>query len=93
MPLKLMYVTNVYHLIIFPDKMYYPCEVSMEEPFPRQMGNKSSHALKLQQHLHDQMMSQSDFCDVTLVVKNVVSIPITFSNNFGSGFRDLFFVW
>lgn len=35
------------------------------------MGNKSSHALKLQQHLFDQMSSQTDFCDVTLQVGEV----------------------
>ncbi|XP_033734127.1 kelch-like protein 11 [Pecten maximus] len=43
----------------------------MDIPFPRQMGSKSTHALILQRHLHDQMMSQSEFCDVTLVVENV----------------------
>jgi len=37
-----------------------------EEPYPRQMGNASSHALKLKQHLYDQMLAQSVFCDVTL---------------------------
>lgn len=35
------------------------------------MGNKGSHALKLQQHLYDQMSSQTDFCDVTLLVGDV----------------------
>lgn len=43
----------------------------MDAPFPRQMGSKSNHALSLQRHLHDQMMSQSEFCDVTLIVDNV----------------------
>ena len=42
-------------------------------PYPRNMGNKGSHALKLQQHLYDQMSSQTDFCDVTLLVGDVVS--------------------
>ncbi|KAL5009260.1 hypothetical protein ScPMuIL_014841 [Solemya velum] len=32
------------------------------------MGSSSSQACKLQQHLHDQMLSQSEFCDVTLVI-------------------------
>ncbi|KAL3873365.1 hypothetical protein ACJMK2_036495 [Sinanodonta woodiana] len=40
----------------------------MEEPYRRLMGNKSIHASKLQQHLFDQMLSQSEFCDVTLIV-------------------------
>lgn len=35
------------------------------------MGNKSSHALKLQQHLYDQMSSQTEFCDVTLMVGDI----------------------
>ena len=49
-------------------------------PYPRNMGNKSSHALKLQQHLYDQMSSQTDFCDVTLLVGDVVSTNVDFSN-------------
>ena len=38
----------------------------MEIPFPRQMGSRSDYALKLQEHLYDQLLSQSEFCDVTL---------------------------
>ncbi|KAL4236678.1 protein modification by small protein conjugation [Mactra antiquata] len=33
---------------------------------PRTMGDTLGHAVKLQQHLHDQFLAQSDFCDVTL---------------------------
>ena len=38
----------------------------MDIPFPRQMGSRSDYALKLQEHLYDQLLSQSEFCDVTL---------------------------
>ncbi|CAG2236680.1 unnamed protein product [Mytilus edulis] len=41
------------------------------QAYPRNMGNKSSHALKLQQHLYDQMSSQTEFCDVTLMVGDI----------------------
>lgn len=41
--------------------------------YPRLMGNSSCHALKLKQHLYDQMLAQSDFCDVTLRFSGVVS--------------------
>lgn len=50
-----------------------PHQVRMEEePYPRQMGNTTTHAVKLQQHLHDQMLAQSEFCDVTLSFCGVV---------------------
>ncbi|XP_021339408.1 kelch-like protein 11 [Mizuhopecten yessoensis] len=70
----------------------------MDIPFPRQFGSKSAHALLLQQHLHDQMMSQSEFCDVTLVVDNVeikahwcvlVSCPY-FQSLYDSGLAERF---
>ncbi|XP_060071953.1 kelch-like protein 11 [Ylistrum balloti] len=70
----------------------------MDIPFPRQMGSKNNHALILQQHLHDQMMSQSEFCDVTLVVENVeikahwcvlVSCPY-FQSLYDSGLAERF---
>lgn len=38
----------------------------MEIPFSRQMGNKAAYSLKLQEHLYDQLLSQSEFCDVAL---------------------------
>ena len=46
----------------------------MEVPFARQMGNKQAYALKLQEHLYDQLLSQSEFCDITLEFGDVVSI-------------------
>lgn len=49
------------------------------QAYPRNMGNKSTHALKLQQHLYDQMSSQSEFCDVTLLVGDVVSFIYLFT--------------
>ena len=42
--------------------------------YPRCMGTKNGHAVKLQQHLHDQMLAQSEFCDVTLVTGDIVSV-------------------
>lgn len=45
----------------------------MDDPFPRTMGNRAIHAISLQRHLHDQMMSNSELCDVVLVVDKVVN--------------------
>ncbi|WAR23710.1 KLH11-like protein [Mya arenaria] len=55
--------------------------MEMDEPYPRTMGNASSHALKLKQHLYDQMTAQSEFCDVTLAfcgIFSAVRAAITF---------------
>ncbi|XP_061173027.1 kelch-like protein 3 [Saccostrea echinata] len=43
----------------------------MDTPFPRTMGSRSTHAMSLQLHLHDQMLSNSELCDVVLVVEQV----------------------
>lgn len=45
----------------------------MDDPFPRTLGNRAMHSLSLQRHLHEQMQSNSELCDVTLVVNQVVS--------------------
>lgn len=45
----------------------------MDDPFPRTLGNRAMHSLSLQRHLHDQMQSNSELCDVILVVNQVVS--------------------
>ena len=42
----------------------------------RLMGTGSNHALKLKQHLYDQMEAQSEFCDVTLTFSGVVCAPV-----------------
>lgn len=53
----------------------------MDDPFPRTLGNRAMHSLSLQRHLHEQMQSNSELCDVTLVVNQVVSqMDIGFTN-------------
>lgn len=66
-------ILSVHSITVFVDRLD-----NMENPFPRTMGNRSVHAMSLQLHLHDQMQSNSDLCDVVLVVDQVVNFSYFF---------------
>lgn len=65
----------------------------MDDPFPRTLGNRAMHSLSLQRHLHDQMQSNSELCDVILVVNQVVSQLFGYRDNFFKNYVSEFTIY
>ena len=75
------FTVHVYKLLLYTilylSVVWFWWAVKMaDDDCKRLMGTGSNHALKLKQHLYDQMEAQSEFCDVTLTFSGVVCAPV-----------------